>query len=599
MRTLVVQEAKLKLMQVDQYDFEYEGGDLVIRYQTNTPVSISIPDSASTWCKVVRTKASMADSSISVHVERNEDIWTRRTSVSISNLFGVGYGSTIAFKITQAPDSTAIQFEDVNLKNKLLSNEAVNRDKDQKISRSEARAVTNLETLFGDELKKGASYTHFNEFRYFTGITSIPGGSFNHWTQLEEITIPESITEIQNLNDNEPGIFVDCPKLISILGAFNVNGRALVFDKNNNKYLIAVAAGASSHYIIPDGVTTICSQAVYGLDTLCVPTSVTRINTNAFAQPKLNPDFDLVVYFKGETPPDCGDVLGGPGSNINNGKVKVSVPAVVKDDGSVDNNETNNRKNEFIRKFGSDAQFILFDDYTEWPFEEEGIPISATIASKQAYVSESASASILGNWLVNENIAVLYEVGGVHKRANARITEVKSNGEATILFTVDKKVPDNTDIACTLVFPLSAAKNDNTGPKSYSDMADSQDGTLDKCLDVRVGAGTIHTGNAPTLSISTPFQPLYGIVLLSLREKGGPGPFYAQTLVVKANGNTLVTSSSSVPRNEFYLALPPMSNESISLEATGGTEQCTYILNNQTIKAGQYYIRRDLIPQSQ
>lgn len=94
-------------------------------------------------------------------------------------------------------------------------------------------------------------------------------------------------------------------------------------------------------------------------------------------------------------------------------------------------------------------------------------------------------------WAVNEHIAVLYEVSSTKYVADAEITAVDGSGTATITFTVDGGTTNDTP--CTLVYPLSAAKDDHTGVKDAATLLAAQVGTLSANLDVRVGAGTIQT----------------------------------------------------------------------------------------------------------
>jgi hypothetical protein len=109
MKKLVVREAILVRVDPDRVDIEADGGDLEFHFSHNTPYSISIPDSAKTWCIVVKPTVTgyqlkdtrLADTSVVVHVGPNDWTKSRRTSVTISNHFGVGRPASITFYIYQ------------------------------------------------------------------------------------------------------------------------------------------------------------------------------------------------------------------------------------------------------------------------------------------------------------------------------------------------------------------------------------------------------------------------------------------------------------------------------------------------------------------
>ena len=276
MHSLVCQESKLIRVDHDRVDIRQEGGKLDFHYQTNTPVSISIPDSAKTWCWQVKTKAQLADSIVSVHFEPNLGAKMRRTSVSVTNPFGIGRPGVITFYIYQDCNNEPIVFADSGLKQYLVDNRKVNLNGDSEISEAEAAAVPNLYTLFGTGVTEGRDYRRFNEFQYFTGIDTIPDRGFNKWRSLDSITLPESIKVI----GTRKGIFQDCPNLKSFKGKYTRNN-AIVY---NNQLLRVAPAVAYDGQFIPDGVEIIGNKAVTGSQTsdLFIPSSVKKIRDHAF-----------------------------------------------------------------------------------------------------------------------------------------------------------------------------------------------------------------------------------------------------------------------------------------------------------------------------
>ena len=58
------------------------------------------------------------------------------------------------------------------------------------VTYADAAAVTTIGQLF-----KGKNITSFNEFRFFTGIRTLPGAVFNGCNYLESLVIPANIAE--------------------------------------------------------------------------------------------------------------------------------------------------------------------------------------------------------------------------------------------------------------------------------------------------------------------------------------------------------------------------------------------------------------------
>ena len=543
----------------------YSGSRIVeFRYSTNTSTIVSVPDTATWFHRKPYVGENSSDSVLHFSVDPNKGFDNRKTGVTVISRVSK---DTLKFIINQLYNTERIDFKDPALKTYLLTK--IDYNHNGSIEKVEAAAVTSLEEVFGNALKNGASYTSFNEFQYFTGIEdyeharAIADGYFNHWTKLEEITFPENLTSIKSGNGDEAGILTDCPRLTTIQGKFSVSGRAVVY----NNTLLAVATGDDTSYSIPDGVTRLGSRSVYGVKELGVPASVNKITNSAFADTSTVNRDTLFVYFKGDTPPQCEDhPLGSPGGKSCS-PVKVFVPAVIRD-GSVDVVETNARIEQFRAAFGNDADLMKFAYYTEWPLVE-GISITATIARKQGYVCDSdANYNVQSEWLPNEHIAVLYQVGGVNKRADARIVSVNESGVAKIRFVVDYETPDNT--ACTLVYPPSAAYDDNSGVKDMFDMKYShyQDGTLAGCTDVQVGTGSIQT-TTPGLSVSAALSPIYSIFRFHLDKS-------FRSIVVSSGGVGLYGFSRSEDIDVCYFAL------------SGSPEDRNYSINGE--KDGRQYI---------
>ena len=166
----------------------------------------------------------------------------------------------------------------------LVGNPKVNINNDHQITSYEARMVNSLEDLFGDELYNGANYNSFDEFQYFTGITTIPAGSFKNWNNLTSITLPLSITTIEGGDGTADGPFMYCPKLGTIKGKFSVDNKMLVY----NRSLLKVAETETS-ITIHDDIESIGSYAFYksNVEDITIPSSVKTIYDHAFEYSQL------------------------------------------------------------------------------------------------------------------------------------------------------------------------------------------------------------------------------------------------------------------------------------------------------------------------
>ena len=222
------------------------------------------------------------------------------------------------------------------------------------------------------------------------------------------------------------------------------------------------------------------------------------------------------------------------------------------------------------------------------PAKAEGITITATLAPKTngaatRAVSEGTN-EIVASWAVDEHIAILYNKDGA-QMADATINSVDASGTATIEFTVEDGTADNT--ACTLVYPLSAAKADKSGVKDYASLLVTQDGVLDGDLDVRVGAGTIQT-TTPSLTVTTQPAAQYSIFKFTAQDIAGTAITPSEFKISNASGNVITTVTPSA--SAFYVALPVLSADTYWFNATADSKP--YIAKAtvaSATSAGKYY----------
>ena len=216
----------------------------------------------------------------------------------------------------------------------------------------------------------------------------------------------------------------------------------------------------------------------------------------------------------------------------------------------------------------------------------EEITITATLPPKiggTKAVFDNGDNKITVNWAVDEHMAILYEAGGVKKRADARITEVDTDGSATIEFRVEG-AENNTP--CTIVYPLSAAKDDNSGVKDAATLLAEQNGKLNANLDVRVGEGTICISK-PNLSITTQPAAQFAIFKLTVREINGTSAINVLPLIVTIGGQNY-TITPTYATDVLYAALPAVSNEKVTFFTEDWHK--TYVFSSRAnFAAGKYY----------
>lgn len=121
-----------------------------------------------------------------------------------------------------------IQFKDTNVRSLCLAN--FDMDGDGIITIEEAASVTDIGTIFAY-----SKITSFNEFEFFTGVTSITTNAFRNST-IKSIELPSSITSI------EWGAFFQCTSLSSVK-VYSINPPtldAMAFDSNASDRIIYV-----------------------------------------------------------------------------------------------------------------------------------------------------------------------------------------------------------------------------------------------------------------------------------------------------------------------------------------------------------------------
>jgi hypothetical protein len=198
------------------------------------------------------------------------------------------------------------------------------------------------------------------------------------------------------------------------------------------------------------------------------------------------------------------------------------------------------------------------------PIEEpatttDGIHIIATLSAKTAetkalnLISDGYYDYVASTWAQDEHIAILYEVNSEMMMADATIISVDGDGAATISFTVDSNTADGTP--CTMVYPLSAAKEDHSGVKDNVTLLTGQDGTIKDELDVRVGEGTIGI-ETPGLTVTDRMRSYFCLLKLTVRKEDGTTPINVQTLTVTIGGTEQYVITPGTDTDVLYVGLP-------------------------------------------
>lgn len=234
------------------------------------------------------------------------------------------------------------------------------------------------------------------------------------------------------------------------------------------------------------------------------------------------------------------------------------------------------------------------NDYNEaalQPGAGHEITVTATIDAGGSALTRAVAESettITSSLKADEQIAVLFSDGTTNLVRTATVKSV-ADGTATIEFTIPSSLANNT--ACTLVYPATAAKADNTDVKTYAELFATQTGVLGDALDVRRGTATIQNdGFTASLSDATKLAAQNAIVKFSL-SYGSNAIAATQFLVKDGSDNVLttVTPAATGGASNLYVAMAPATDATFRLEASDGTFLYIYEKSGVTIAAGKYY----------
>ncbi len=171
--------------------------------------------------------------------------------------------------VEEEPASEIIEFADAEVKRICVENWDTNGDGE--LSKAEAAAVTTLKKkngdgTFGDPVFKGnTNITSFEEFQFFTGLTSVEEYAFSSCRNLTSVIVPKNVETTQNSAFSGcRNLSITLPEGLTELGPNTFNGCYYMKEIR-----------------LPESLTTIARQVFYecyGLKSLFIPKNVTSIN---------------------------------------------------------------------------------------------------------------------------------------------------------------------------------------------------------------------------------------------------------------------------------------------------------------------------------
>ena len=179
-----------------------------------------------------------------------------------------------------------IEFEDITTKNECLY--WWDKDYDSELSYKEAAAVTDISTTFygARDIKS------FDEFQFFTNVTSIPEKAF-YQSDLTSIVFPEGITNIGKrafYDCTKLSGSIDLPKEITAIEDWTFYDCRSLTEINMSDYSVERIGYGAFMYCenltsvnLPEGLTTIGESAFNmcsGLKDITLPSTISEISTS-------------------------------------------------------------------------------------------------------------------------------------------------------------------------------------------------------------------------------------------------------------------------------------------------------------------------------
>ncbi|MBR7049557.1 MAG: hypothetical protein IKI16_06860 [Prevotella sp.] len=244
----------------------------------------------------------------------------------------------------------------------------------------------------------------------------------------------------------------------------------------------------------------------------------------------------------------------------------------------------------FVAAFTSCSSDEEFAEGGDQAPQQKMIPFTTTIGAKSTEGSTRAvNEEGVTTWVVGEEIAMV--VGD--KLYKATVTEVASNGSATVTGAVEEGTADGS--AVNLIYPYSAVDESTKAIKA--DLLKAQLGTiadLSANYDVATANGTLSvSGTSATMAEQVTFTNQNGICKFQFQDKGnGNAAITGITkLVIKDNTDAEITTATLPAAADYvWVAMAPITTTSkVNFEVT--TADKTYTGSaNAIVEASKKYI---------
>ena len=235
---------------------------------------------------------------------------------------------------------------------------------------------------------------------------------------------------------------------------------------------------------------------------------------------------------------------------------------------------------------------------TPQPAKPEGIPFSATIESESATTralsEDTENNTIKAAWETGEKVALIYTDKNNTKQLAVATVKAHDDGSATITATLTAIPDDDADVE--IVYPASTVDENTKEVKDLPTLLRGQSGELlniSTYYDLRKATGKLKIENE-TASLKERVKLINQLAILRIQAKkpyNSDATLEFNSLTVTIDGTQYFNiQKKSGAQNNFYVALPPVSNGKVSFLAKdedGNTYG--YSKSGVTFEAGKYY----------
>ena len=228
---------------------------------------------------------------------------------------------------------------------------------------------------------------------------------------------------------------------------------------------------------------------------------------------------------------------------------------------------------------------------------QKGIHFTATIAPKifdattralTEATDDDGKTYLTASWDGSESFALVYEVGDTKYVYRINEPTLNSDGSLTLKTNLSDPFPES-GASVTLVYPASIV--DNSGTIKSKENLVTQQGTIDKVPDHRIGTGTLSiTGSEATLAESVDMKAQNAIVGFSIKDIMGENDLNPDIFTIRRADDGLI-AMVTYSQSFCYIALPPSSAETWfkALTSVDGKTQTYIAKGTAKLEAGKYY----------